>query len=118
VLDLLVVKHFSQSDLSRMTGLSTGSISSSIRRGNIPVSDNAVRIARALDTTVEYLVTGIDKSGFGEFADEPELQLAFQTIKKEKYNSMIAQALPLLDLKQQQALLSVIKAMGIPVHEQ
>ncbi len=118
MLDLLVVKQLSQSDLSRMTGLSTGFLSSAIKRGNIPVSNNAVKIAQALDTTVEYLVTGIDKSAFGEFADEPDLKLAFQTIKKGKYNTIIAQALPFLNLEQQQTILAVIKSMGIPIHEQ
>ncbi len=118
VRDLLVVRNLSQSDLSRMTGLSTGFLSSAIKRGNIPVSGNAVKIAQALETTVEYLVTGVDKSAFGEFADEPELQFAFQTIKKGKYNTMIAQALPFLNLEQQQTILAVIKAMGIPVHEE
>ena len=118
VRDLLTVKHLSQSDLSRMTGLSTGFLSSAIKRGNIPVSNNAVKIAQALETTVEFLVTGVDTGAFGEFADEPELKLAFQTIKKGKYNSMIAQALPFLNLEQQQTLLAVIKSMGIPVHEQ
>ena len=59
--------------LIRMTGISTRSLSSTIRRGNIPVSDNAVKIA---------------------------------------------QALPYLNLEQQQALPTVIKAMGIPLHDQ
>ena len=43
---------------------------------------------------------------------------AFQMIQKGKYKSMIAQSLPYLNLEQQQALLAVIKAMGIPVHDQ
>ena len=30
----------------------------SIRYGNLPRADEALRIAKALDTTVEYLVTG------------------------------------------------------------
>ena len=118
VLDLLSVNNLSKADLSRMTGISTGAISSAIRRGNIPVSDNAVKIAQALGTTVEYLVTGMDRSGFGEFVGEPDLNAAFQMIQKGKYKSMIAQSLPYLNLEQQQALLAVIKAMGIPVHDQ
>ena len=49
-------------ELASKAGLKKGSIDNYFNRGSIPTADVAVKIAKALDTTVEYLVTGIESS--------------------------------------------------------
>lgn len=50
-------------ELSAMTGISKRTIDTYVsNRGVIPSAEIAVRLAKALDTTVEYLVTGCDNS--------------------------------------------------------
>ena len=49
-------------ELAAKAGLKKGSIDNYFNRGSIPTADVAVRIAKTLDTTVEYLVTGIESS--------------------------------------------------------
>lgn len=58
-------------ELAGMTGLNQGSISNYLRENSsLPSVDVAVKIARALDVTVEYLVTGKDY-GFKEESPKP-----------------------------------------------
>lgn len=47
-------------DLARATGLNMSTLNGYFKKGKkrVPFADDAVKIARALDTTVEYLVTG------------------------------------------------------------
>ena len=54
---ILASKNMNFADLSRIIGISQPSMNG-WKNGSIPRSDVGVRIAKALDTTVEYLVTG------------------------------------------------------------
>jgi transcriptional regulator with XRE-family HTH domain len=57
-------------ELERTAGLSQGSIKN-IRYGHIPTPDRLVKIADALDVSVQYLLTGdTDVDPFDETVDE------------------------------------------------
>lgn len=94
VITLLEQQQLSQSDLSRHTGISTGSISSAITRGNIPRSDTGLKIAKALHTTLEYLLTG------EQTTEDPELEEAIGYVRTSRRASEIVKALPSLTLEQ------------------
>lgn len=56
-------KGYIVKELAALSGVGKRSIDNYFSiRGSIPTADIAVRIAKALDTTVEYLVTGIEPS--------------------------------------------------------
>ena len=57
--DELSYKGMSSKELSNITGISQGSISNYLKeKSSIPSADVAVKIAKALNVSVEYLVTG------------------------------------------------------------
>ena len=58
VKSLLKDKNLSQSDLCKITGKSLASFQQQVHHGRVPVADEALEIAKALDTTVEFLLTG------------------------------------------------------------
>lgn len=55
---LLKDKGLQQKDLAVKVGISSNGISTWKITGSLPRADVAVKIAKALDVTVEYLVTG------------------------------------------------------------
>lgn len=55
---LLKENHLSQSALADVVQIRRPTISDWKKNGSFPTADVAVRIAKALHTTVEYLVTG------------------------------------------------------------
>lgn len=57
--DELNYKGISSKELSNLSGISQGSLSNYLKENSsIPAADIAVKIAKALNVTVEYLVTG------------------------------------------------------------
>ncbi|MCR5435770.1 MAG: helix-turn-helix domain-containing protein [Treponema sp.] len=57
--DELFYKGISSKELSKLTGISQGSISNYLKKNSsIPTADVAVKIANALNVSVEYLVSG------------------------------------------------------------
>ena len=57
-------------ELAAMIGIKKGSIDNYFNRNSIPNADIAVKIAKALDTSVEYLMTGNDSIGGVKFTAE------------------------------------------------
>jgi hypothetical protein len=57
-------------------GISLDSYYTMKKSGNLPRADEAVKIARSLDVTVEYLVTGDRRGGAGVVGRIQELALA------------------------------------------
>ncbi|MCQ2588765.1 MAG: helix-turn-helix domain-containing protein [Treponema sp.] len=55
---LLENKNLSRKELAANAKFDVSNIGKGIKEGNIPAADTAVRIAKYLNTTVEYLVTG------------------------------------------------------------
>ena len=58
--NLIEQKGINKKTLAADAGIDSSNISKGIKNGGSPSADTAVRIAKFLDTTVEYLVTGND----------------------------------------------------------
>lgn len=66
--------------VANIAGLSIDSYNSYKRHDNLPRADEAVKIAEALGTSVEYLVTGKDSNSP---ANKPELLSALEELTKQ-----------------------------------
>ena len=60
--DELNYQGISKLDFAQKIGISINTLNMYLYRGSIPAADVAVRMARALNTTAEYLVTGEDST--------------------------------------------------------
>ncbi len=60
--DELEYQNISKKDFAERTGISINTLNMYLYRGSIPAADVAVRMAQALNTTTEYLVTGADST--------------------------------------------------------
>ena len=63
---LLKSRNEKRKDLCRGLGMAENNISAWSSRGTIPAADILNDIAIYLDTSIEYLLTGTDKSGFSQ----------------------------------------------------
>lgn len=77
VVSELEYKNIDRKELAFKARFNVSNISKGIRENNIPSADTAVKIAKALGTSVEYLVTGIQ----GENNDD-ETKEAFEQFQK------------------------------------
>ncbi len=59
---LIVDKNLTRKALAQDAGFNVSNIGKGITNNNIPAADTAVRIAKILGTSVEYLVTGEEVS--------------------------------------------------------
>lgn len=66
----------SQKELSARTGINLGTLKNQICRNVIPDAVSAVKIAKVLNTTVEYLVTGKDENAAAKELTELKAKLA------------------------------------------
>lgn len=81
--DLLKRRNEKRKDLCRGLGMAENNISAWSSRGTIPAADILNDIAIYLDTSIEYLLTGKDKSGFSD--DEIHLIKSYRKLtEKEK----------------------------------
>ncbi|MBR6081198.1 MAG: helix-turn-helix transcriptional regulator [Treponema sp.] len=55
---ILIEKDMTEAELSRQIGYSQAGINGWKTKGNIPIADVAVKVAKLLGTTVEYLILG------------------------------------------------------------
>lgn len=60
VVTLLESKDIARKELANHAGFDVSNIGKGIANGNSPSAETAVKIAKYLDTTVEFLVTGQD----------------------------------------------------------
>lgn len=82
VKELLDLKNLTQKELSALTGINLGTLKNQICRNVIPDAESAVKIAKALNTTVEYLVTGIDENKAQKELTELKAKLADMLLMK------------------------------------
>jgi transcriptional regulator with XRE-family HTH domain len=72
-----------QKELAAQTGISLKTIENYLKQASsMPSADKAVRIARALGVSVEYLVTGEENYREKPHITNPELNRLFKSIKK------------------------------------
>lgn len=77
---LLQMKEIPRKQLAIEAGFHQSNIIKGMKNGNIPSADTALKIAKVLGTSVEYLVTGEEK----EIYESPEF-----TNKMDKYAKTI-----------------------------
>lgn len=76
VKELLDIQNLTQKELSAKTGINLGTLKNQICREVIPDAVEAVAIAKALNTTVEYLVTGENNNQAAQELIELKAKLA------------------------------------------
>ena len=63
--ELIKICGITTKELAAQTGINENTIRSYLKtNGSIPTADKAVEIAKALHTSVEFLVTGFEKENF------------------------------------------------------
>ena len=61
LLDELNYQGISKTDFAEKVGISINTLNMYLYRGSIPAADIAVKMARVLNTTTEYLILGTDE---------------------------------------------------------
>jgi transcriptional regulator with XRE-family HTH domain len=102
--DLLKKRSIKLIDVARMTGIPISTISSAKAKKSLPLSDTGLKIASAINTSLDYLVHGTE-----EKEDDIDLEDSFQMIRKSKYASNIAKSLPYMTLDQLLAIEAILK---------
>lgn len=111
---LLKKRNMLQTTLAYKAGIADGTLSSAKNKHSIPLADTAVRIAAALNTSVEYLVTGHDACNDEE--GDGELEDALRYIRTSRPAGRFAKAMPLLSLAQYEALEGLLKSWEIEIN--
>lgn len=76
VKNLLDISNLTQKELSALTEINLGTLKNQICRNVIPDAIEAVKIAKALNTTVEFLVTGTEENQAEKELTELKAKLA------------------------------------------
>lgn len=74
--ELLERKDINKKALAADAGFDASNITKGIKQGNIPNAETAVKIAKILNVSVEYLVTGQNKNVNTIYLSEQALQVA------------------------------------------
>ena len=69
VKELIKAQNVTQEWVAKSADVSFSNLKQQIFHGRIPTADEAVKIAKALNTTVEYLVTGEETDKAKELAE-------------------------------------------------
>ena len=75
VVSELEYQNIERKRLASEVGFDVSNIGKGIKNGNVPLADTAVRIARFLGVSVEYLVEGSDSADSIDAKFQHELQL-------------------------------------------
>lgn len=96
LLDELNYQGISKLDFAKKVGISINTLNMYLYRGSIPAADVAVKMAQALNTTAEYLVTGRDsstppsKSGVKSDWQKKEITHIISTLTEQQLESFLA----------------------------
>lgn len=102
--ELLAKRSLRQTDIAEKTGIPNSTISSAKARKTIPSSDTGLKIAKALNTSLVYLVFGESDS------EDLDLEDSISMIRKSNNATQIAKILPYLTLEQTLVLISMIQS--------
>ena len=95
LLDELNYQGISKQDFAKKVGISINTLNMYLYRGSIPAADVAVKMAHALNTTAEYLVTGTDsttppsKSGIKSDWQKKEISHIISTLSDHQLTSFL-----------------------------
>lgn len=112
VLYELEYRGIDRKQLALEAGFDVSNISKGAKNGNIPSADTAVRIARVLGTSVEYLVSGATGFAGGARegrAEESVLSCAVQRL--QKYRRLL-DAMDALGEHTREAIISLAEALS------
>ena len=107
LVDELNYQGISNKEFAAKIGISISTLNMYLYRGSIPAADVAVKMAQILNTTTEYLVTGI----LGDFVSEK------QSIKADWQKNKIKVMLDELNAKQLEHFLEIAQAYKAAVSE-
>ncbi len=102
---LLARKRMSRNELARRTGINSHTLQGYWKNDRIPRGDDLVRIARALDTTAEYLITGIEHPG-SLSSDDPLVNEILRELQGRNRSELLMTlgALRMINLKMEAGL--------------
>ncbi len=96
VVSELEYKNIDRKELAIRADFNVSNISKGIRENNIPSADTAVRIAKVLNTSVEYLITGIQenntddsKNDFADFQEYRSFIKKLKTLSEKEIQAII-----------------------------
>ena len=107
LVDELNYQGISNKEFAAKIGISISTLNMYLYRGSIPAADVAVKMAQILNTTTEYLVTGI----LGDFVSEK------QSIKADWQKNKIKVMLDELNAKQLEHFLEIAQAYKAAIAE-
>lgn len=87
--DLLKSKNMTAADITRMTGISSTVFSEWKKGKSVPKTDKLILIAKALGTTVEYLMTGEKPEIPGFEPEHLELIELYSKLNKEQKSAIL-----------------------------
>ena len=77
----------SKTDFAEKVGISLGTLNMYLYRNSIPSADIAVKLAKVLNTTVEYLVTGEQKDNLSmQNSIKPKIERDLESCSDETQN--------------------------------
>ena len=107
LVDELNYQGISNKEFAAKIGISISTLNMYLYRGSIPAADVAVKMAHVLNTTTEYLVTGI----LGDFVSEK------QSIKADWQKNKIKVMLDEFNAKQLEHFLEIAQAYKAAIAE-
>ena len=87
--DLLKSKNMTAADITRMTGISSTVFSEWKKGKSVPKTNKLILIAKALGTTVEYLMTGEKPEIPGFEPEHLELIELYSKLNKEQKSAIL-----------------------------
>lgn len=103
---LLEQKNMKQKELSDITGISTTSISNWRKRNTNPSADKILIIAKALDVTPEYLLSGITEEG------KRSNRLEYMVLPKDTEERQLIEMFGSLDMDSRKRLFEYAKKLS------
>lgn len=65
--EAMFCKNITTAELAELTGINSGTISSYLKtKGSMPPADKALKMAEALDVSIDFLVNGFEKKSKGK----------------------------------------------------
>lgn len=78
-----------QKELAAITGLNIGTIKNQIYKGVIPDTESAMKLAKALNTSIEFLLTGKDSKNIVLTPLETKLLELFRRIPDDPHRELV-----------------------------
>ncbi len=105
IFDIMDKKSKKQKELAQYTGISTSAISAWNKNGTNPATEKLSIIADFLDVSVEYLITGKEKSSSADVlsADELEVIDIYNKLTEKSKGKWIERGNVLVELQNEQA---------------